>query len=108
MARDVDYRPDSTGWRQIRNSREVQDACLSVAKQAQVFAEGISPVDSGDYVSSFSVEPVTVQFATAGEAAGPRAAAQLVNDSDHAAAVEWGKPPHRVLGRTLDHLAGPG
>jgi hypothetical protein len=105
---DVRYEPDNKGWKQIRNSSEISAACVAVAKKAQAYAESISPRDEGEYVASFDVEETTVNFTTAGDARGPRAAAELRNTADHAAAVEWGKRPHRVLGRTLDHLDGSG
>lgn len=106
------FRLDKAGWRQIANSPQMRQALKAVANDAKVYAESISEEfrksAEDSYADSFEVDAdLTVDF-TETEFSGPRAAAQLKNTSDHAAAVEWGNEhshrAHRVLGRTLDHM----
>lgn len=89
----------------VATSGEMRAVLAAVAAKGQVFAESIAPVDTGEYRSSFEVATIT-----RGEGSKKRAVSQLVNTADHAAAVEWGNsnsPKRRILGQTLDHLAGP-
>lgn len=102
------YQADHDGLNEIARSPEVRAALAAVAMKAKGIAEGLSAdfTDTGDYASSFKIESDTIEWT--GEYPGRRAAAYLVNDSDHATAVEWGNSrnhkPHHVLGRTLGML----
>jgi hypothetical protein len=106
----TNFEPNDGGFRAIANSPEVKAALKAVAEKGKSIARGLAQDFrvTGDYADSFEVREVTIRWD--GEYPGPRAAAQLVNTSDHAAAVEWGNEhahkPHHVLGRTLDILAG--
>lgn len=105
MARsNVDYTPSAAGFKAMRNGPEIQAVCVAVAEKAKGYAVSIAPRDSGEYASSFQVDRITVIF-TSGPGKGPRVGARLVNKAPYAAAVEW-RHGHRVLGRTLDFLAG--
>lgn len=102
------YEPDDKGFNEIARSPAVRAALRAVAEKGKAIAIGLSAdfAETGDYASHFKVEDDTVDWI--GEYPGRRAAANLINDSDHAAAVEWGNSrdhkPHHVLGRTLDAL----
>jgi hypothetical protein len=105
----VDYEParGPEGIAGIAMSRPVAGACRElVERKALPYAISISPRSTKQhqhYADSFFVEEGTTVIA-----AMRRVALLLVNDSDHAAAVEWGNEqtpdPHRVLGRTLAYL----
>lgn len=103
------YQPNSSGFQQIANSPEMRAALKAVAEKGKSIAQGLAQDFrvTGDYADSFEVRETTIPWD--GQYPGPRAAAQLVNTSDHAAAVEWGNQhahkAHHVLGRTLDILA---
>lgn len=102
------YQQDSDGLNAIARSPAVRAALLAVAEKGKAIAIGMSAdfTDTGDYISHFKVEDDTIDWV--GEYPGRRAAANLINDSDHAAAVEFGNSrdhkPHHVLARTLDAL----
>lgn len=102
------YEADHDGLNEIARSPAMRAALAAVATKAKGIAEGLSAdfADTGDYARSFKVEAETIEWR--GEYPGRRAAAYLVNDSDHAVAVEWGNSkdhkPHHVLGRTLGML----
>lgn len=99
------YSSDESGIVGVATSAAMRAALNRVVSDGKGFAESIAPVDTGEYRSSFK----TVGD-TRGEGTRKRARAQLVNDSDHAAAVEFGNrrvPGQRVLGRTLDWLKKP-
>lgn len=106
----ANYEPNEAGFKKMAVSPDILDACLAEAARGKAFAIGISP-RSGDgegraYADSFDVEAEIVH----GFRGGPRAAAVLVNDAPHAAAVEFGNKqtprPQRVLGRTAAYLGG--
>lgn len=94
------------GIRKIAMGETLRDTVMDFAEnRAKPYAVAISPVDSGDYVSSFEVQPATTVIAGL-----RRVVARLVNQSGHAAAVEYGNRHnpngHAVLGRTIDFLHG--
>jgi hypothetical protein len=117
MSRYV-YKPSDAGFRAIGLGPEIRKALGEVAEAGKAYAESISQDfrRTGDYADSFEVVPLTVLWE--GQHPGPRAAAQLLNSSGHAAPVEWGYAgdaaipnsgsAHRVLGRTLEFLEGEG
>lgn len=78
-----------------------------VEGQARPIAEGIAEdfAVTHKYADSFNTRTEIVDIGD-----GPHVAGILENDSDRAAAVEWGNSndhrPHRVLGRTLGALGG--
>lgn len=96
----IEYREDIAGTNKLMTSPEMVAFMAAVAEEGKAFAKSISPVDLAEYLNAFSVETTAH--------GGPkrnRAEARLVNDSDHAGAVEWvNHGGERVLGRTVDHL----
>jgi hypothetical protein len=102
------FTPNSDGFKQLAISDGVRDVLKQVADKGKDIAIGLAQDFrvTGDYADSFEVVETTIAWE--GEYPGPRAAAQLINTSDHAAAVEWGNEhdhkPHHVLARTLDAL----
>lgn len=105
------FKANNAGFQQIAVSTEVRTALKAAAEEAKTVAEGFAQDFrvTGDYADSFDVTDETIQWQ--GRFSGPRAAARLVNTSDHAAAVEWGNEHahrnHRVLGRTLAAMERP-
>lgn len=96
------YTEDNVGVTGIATSGEVQATLAVVLAKGQAFAEGIAPVRTGEYKSSFQID-----FDTRGTGRSKRARGTLANTSDHAAAVEFGpgtRKGQRVLGRTLAQL----
>lgn len=100
MAR-IRYKPDHAGVGELMRSAGVRDFLRDVAERAIPLARSISPVRTGDYVAHFRVETGEVS------ANGLRAAAFLINDSQHAVLVEWRDGFH-VLARTADHIQNGG
>jgi len=99
----AEYRPDRAGMRALANSPDVERAVRQATERGARWAQGNSPVDSGDFAGSFRVES-----GTNGGWDG-RAWAHLINDSDHAAAVEFGnrgRDGHRILARAVDVIQG--
>lgn len=105
------YQPDHDGLNEIARSPAVRAALAAAATKAKGIAEAMSEDFRTDqkhqhYADSFKVEEGTVDWI--GQYPGRRGAAYLVNDSDHALAVEWGNgrdgEAHHVLGRTLGML----
>jgi hypothetical protein len=103
---------NEAGLQAWANGPEIQDSMVRIAERGKRVAEGLSEDfrETGEYADAFEVRPVTV--VVKGKS---RAAAELRNNSGHAAAVEFGyggragapgRTPHRVIGRTLDALAG--
>ena len=100
MARPlIRYEPDIAGVGRVMRGPEMQAMLAARARRGQAYAQGISPVDTGDYAASFHVE---VSARGTGRWAD-RAEARLVNRSEHATLVEWANGA-RVLGRTVDHI----
>lgn len=102
------FQADRDGINEIARSPEMRAAELAVAMKAKGIAEGLAAdfTDTGDYARHFKIKQEIIEWK--GQYPGRRAATYLVNDSDHAAAVEWGNSrnhkPHHVLGRTLGML----
>lgn len=102
------FEADSDGLNEIARSPAVRAALAAVAERGKQIAVAMSEDFriSGDYADSFDVEEDTVDWH--GQYPGRRAAANLVNTSAHAAAVEWGNAhdhkPHHVLARTAEAL----
>jgi hypothetical protein len=97
-----DYKPDHKGIAQLLVAPSMMKVVALYAEAGMPYAVSISP-DADPYgegyVSSFEVEAgLTVK--TGGNR---RAAARLVNTTDHAAHVEWTNGD-RVLGRTVDYI----
>lgn len=68
-------------------------------------AQSISPVDTGEYVSSFELSDGITSFG----GPGMRAFGRVTNTAPHALAVEFGfgrTPRYRVLGRSLYAAGG--
>ena len=91
----IRYRPDLRGTNALMRSAGVRDFLRGEAERAMGIAQAISPVRTGDYKASFRVET-----SDSGGVHGDRAAAYLVNDSEHAARVEWEDGFH-VLARAV-------
>lgn len=105
MATAIRYQPDGAGTNEIMNGPEMVALMLRAADAGKPFAISISPVDTGEYVSSFetSAHPH-------GGPKGDRAEGILANTSGHAWEVEWrnrdseGQEGRHVLGRTIDFI----
>ncbi|MCW2870891.1 hypothetical protein [Actinacidiphila oryziradicis] len=98
----IRYQEDIGGTNKLMTSPEMLAIMVAAAEAGKEFAKGIAPVKSGDYVSKFRVE---------GELKGGprhnRAEARLVNDSEHAAEVEWrNHGGERILGKAADYIEG--
>lgn len=100
----IRYEKNIAGVNEVMNAPEMVALLARVAEQGAQYASGISPRDKDEYASAFRVETATKS--------GPRhdrAEARIVNDSDHAAAVEWiNHGGERVLGRTVDYVEARG
>ena len=103
MARPVRvrYERDEAGVQALLLSDGMAGLAVHVASRAKRHAEGLSRPfrETGDYARSFKVVPVGI--VKRGRMAA-RMGAILVNESSHAANVEWGgkKGGHKVLTRT--------
>lgn len=98
----VEFEMDRRGISRIAVGGELRDACRStVVHRAMPFAIQNSPRgDTLEYVSSWRAQDTYAVIAGM-----RRVATKLINVSDHAAAVEWGRGGSaRVLGKTLAHL----
>lgn len=104
------YKPNHKGVAGFLNSGQLYRALERIAQDGKRYAESISPVDTGEYASSWQVSRSEVEINDRS-----RVAAKLENTAGYAAAVEWGyagrkgepnRPAHRVLGRTLEHMRG--
>ena len=97
----VRYVPDHKGMAQLFLSDGMEGLAVHVASRAKRHAEGLSRPfrETGDYARSFKV--VAVGIVKRGRMAA-RMGAILINESSHAANVEWGgkKGGHKVLTRT--------
>ena len=97
------YAPDRDGVRALLLSDRMETVCVAAASAGKKHAERIAPRESGAYARSFKVLPVGIpgrgRFS-------PRAGAILINESGHAANVEWGGRAggHKVLTKTRDYL----
>lgn len=90
------FRANYKGIGQILTSPQMQREMKARAEKVKARAEALSPEDTGRYVTSFKVETLIRKAKTS------RAVAKVVNDSPHAAYVEWGTsktPRFRVMGR---------
>lgn len=99
---DVEYKPDHKGIAQLLVSPGMHRLVTERARAGMAYAISISPdaPPYGEgYIASFAVEPGLV----VNEAGSRRAAARLVNNSDHATLVEYANG-ERILGRTVDHI----
>lgn len=100
---------NAAGMSAVLVGPDIVEALTAVAEVGKEFAVSISPEQSGHYARSFEVTAEVIDFD-----GSPRAAARLANTAGYAAAVEYGykgtaaepaTSAHRILGRTLDHLA---
>lgn len=109
------FRPNWKGWAAMANGPEARAIVRAEAERAMAIAKGLAAEftdltddDKKHYIDSFSIEETTV--GPEEHFKRPRAAARLVNDSDHAVAIEFGnkhvKRPHRTLRKTLDAMGG--
>jgi hypothetical protein len=110
----VTYRPDRQGIGELLRGPEMRTLVHRVAEEAVPFAVSISP-DAPPYGvgyrDAFRVEDDVAKVTRRG---GPRAVSRIVNDSEYAAAVEFGwdvehhqfgnHPGYHVLSRTADYI----
>ena len=93
------YRPDRDGTGALMRSAGIADHMESIAEDAQRYAESIAP-DAPElgqgYVASFHTEKDEANISRT-----RRSVSRLVNDADHAGAVE---SRMHVLSRTRDHI----
>jgi hypothetical protein len=94
----IRYEKNIKGLNELMRSAGVRDHLRAVAEAAIPYAQEISPERTGEYKASFRVETTD-----SGGPLGNRAAAYLINDSPHAARVEWEDDFH-VLARVADHI----
>lgn len=90
------FRANYKGIGQILVSPQMQREMKARAEKVKARAEALSPEDTSQYVRSFKVETFIRKGKTS------RAVAKVINDSPHAAYVEWGTsrtPRFRVMGR---------
>lgn len=83
--------------------RPVSQATEDVAEAARALTVAVGAVDTGDFVSKFDAQvgkPMVV-------AGNPRVTGRVVNDSDHAAAVEFGNSRVGEGRRILGNAAQP-
>lgn len=98
----IRYESNISGTNELMTSPEMLALMTAAAQAGMAYAQRISPVESGEYVSSFRIE---------GDLRGGprhnRAEARLINESGHAADVEWrNHGGERILGRTVDAIEG--
>ncbi len=96
----IRYRPDIRGTNALMRSDGIRDHLRSLAEHGADLARAIAPVRTGDYKEHFRVET-----SDSGGIRGDRAAAYLINDSDHAARVEW-EDGYHVLARVAGMIDG--
>lgn len=98
------YQMDHIGTGGLLRSPEMMNMVYDFATEGARFARDISPRDTGDYKDSFRVIGGLVVTMTASDGhTTTRAAARLINESEHAADVEW-RWNHHILGRTIDRI----
>lgn len=101
------YKPDRAGVVGILTSQPVAAALSRLALDGKKIAEGIAPVETGRYKSSFEV-----RLGTRGSGNRRRAVARLSNTDPKSIDIEWGNPrgrkPQRVLGRTQSLMRARG
>lgn len=102
--RQGEYLPDRRGWATFANSQTLAEACDAVAFRGALYAISISPEKSGVYRKSWKVERglfISPRY-------GPRVASRLFNESQHAAAVEFGNRrshrTHHIVSETAAFL----
>lgn len=104
----VVYQTNRAGIAECAVGPELRHAVGDIAeRRARPYAISISPVETGEYVSSWRVE--NDHYTTIRDMR--RVAAWLVNFSDHAVYVEVGtgtNPAHHVLSKTLGYLNASG
>jgi len=102
----VRFVPDKKGIAACAVGPELRHAVHDIAASAMPYAELISPVDTGDYATSWEVVDTIVTDITPVYPMA-RVAAQLTNTSEHAVLVEVdtpNSPGHWVLSRVLDWI----
>ncbi len=106
----VEFEMDRAGMRKIARGKELRVAVLAIAHKGRAYAEGISPVRTGDYRRSWRVNAghVVVRGMR-------RVMASLVNTDPAAVPIEVGAAAHdgwpateghHVLQKTLVFLGG--
>lgn len=91
------YVMDAKATEALLESGQLRPAARQAAERGKAHAESVAPVESGEYRDSFTVEDSTGWDG--------RAAVDLVNTSEHAAAVEYGNRGRRgrhILASTID------
>jgi hypothetical protein len=96
----VRYKPDIADTGRLMKGPEMQALMREIAEEGKALAESIAPVETGEYKSSFRVEVTAHGGLGVG---GDRAQANLINDSPHAAYVEWQDNKH-VLAKAADYM----
>lgn len=94
----MQYTPNERGVAELLVGEPMKAAMVTAVEPMKLVAEAIAPVETGEYKSRFYIDSGVMDIH------GPRAYAELGNDSDHWAHVEYGDgntPRHRVLGRAL-------
>jgi hypothetical protein len=95
---------DHIGTGQLLRSPEMMNMVYDFAREGMRFAQDISPRRTGEYRDSFRVEGGhIVRMEDEAGHITYRAAARLINDSEHAADVEW-RWNHHILDRTIGRI----
>ena len=99
---DFQFEPDHKGIAELLVSPGMHRLVTERARSGMAYAISISP-DAPPYGEGYIAEFDVESGLTVKEAGSRRAAARLVNNSDHATLVEYANGD-RVLGRTVDHI----
>lgn len=99
------YKPNDKGFQECALGPEIRKALREIAEKGKGYAEGISEDfrKTGDYADSFDIVEASTDIRVNDRGIRFRASARLENDSEHAAAVEFGnrgREAHHVLART--------
>jgi hypothetical protein len=104
MPRAEPFHGRFAGVRELLQSPEMAAEMVRRAERAKIYAEGIAPVRSGEFASSFYV-----RASRQGGVHNDRACAWLGNDDPSAVSIELGTsdtPAHRTLRRAMLEAMG--
>ena len=104
------FKSNSAGWKALAVGPEVAAVVSAEAARALPIAEALAVpfAKTGDYAASFNVRTEVGVYTSKEWGAHPVVVGILENNSDHAAAVEWGNAhdhrAHHVLSHTMDAM----
>ncbi len=106
----IEFQMDRSGMREVARNPVLRGQVRAIAQKAKIYAETISPRETGAYASSFQIDMSRIMVRGM-----RRIAARLVNTDPAAIAIEvgtsgrggrGGTPAHRVLQKTLAYISG--